>query len=178
MRWGETVRVWGSTAEERQRSFPCDRILPDHNEAYYRAVTITSEPAIVFRWLCQIRVAPYSYDWIDNYGRKSPSELTEGLENLALGQRFMSIFELVDFEQDVHITLQAIGLGRFPPGALSYVIEAQDDTACRLIVKIVVQYRPGLLDRVIRLLFPSLDWIMMRRQLLNLKALAEGGGSA
>ena len=176
MRWGEIVRLWGSTAEERQRSFPCDSVLPDHNEAYYRAVTVMAEPATLFRWLCQMRAAPYSYDWIDNFGRKSPRELTEGLESLELGQRFMSIFELVEFEKDVHVTLQHPRPGLFPPMAISYFVEAKGDTECRLIVKIAIQFRPGPFDRLVRLLIPWLDWIMMRRQLLNLKALAEGSG--
>ena len=66
MHWSEIVRSWGTTAEERQRCFPCDIVLPDHNEAYYRGVTVFAEPATLFRWLCQMRVAPYSYDWLDN----------------------------------------------------------------------------------------------------------------
>ena len=33
-RWGETFRLWGTTAAERERIFPCDELLPDHNEAY------------------------------------------------------------------------------------------------------------------------------------------------
>jgi hypothetical protein len=40
-------------------------------------------------------------------------------------------------------------------------------------VKLVIRERPGLVDRVGRVVFPWLDWIMMRRQLLNLKTLAE-----
>ena len=89
MRWSEIVRTWGTTPQEQQRSFPCDKILPDHNEAYYRSVSVLAEPATVFRWLCQLRVAPYSYDWIDNLGRRSPRELDPDLENLELGQHFM-----------------------------------------------------------------------------------------
>ena len=176
MFWGDTVRYWGATTEERQRSFPCDEILPDHNDAYYRAVTVLAEPSVVFPWLCQLRVAPYSYDWIDNFGRRSPREKTPELVNLELGQRFMSMFELVDFESPVHITLQPRRPGMFPPMAVSYWIDPVGEAHCRLIVKLVVQLRPGLRDELLRRLLPSLDWIMMRRQLLNLKALAEGTG--
>jgi hypothetical protein len=121
-----------------------------------------------------MRVAPYSYDWIDNFGRRSPRKLTPDLENLELGQRFMTIFELVDFEQDVHITLRLRRPGLFPPLAASYFVDPEGETGCRLVVKLVLEFRSGLRDRLIRRLIPSLDWIMMRRQLLNLKALAEG----
>ncbi|MGO9605288.1 MAG: hypothetical protein ACLQAT_18175 [Candidatus Binataceae bacterium] len=32
--------VWGTTAEERAMPFPCDRYLPDADDAYFRAVDI------------------------------------------------------------------------------------------------------------------------------------------
>ena len=174
MRWSEIVRLWGTTAQERGHRFPCDRVLPDHNEAYYRGVTVFAKPATLFSWLCQMRVAPYSYDWIDNFGRRSPRELTPDLENLELGQPFMTIFDLVDFEQPVHITLQLRRPGLFPPMAVSYFIDPGGKTGRRLIVKLVLQFRPGPRDGLVRRLAPWLDWVMMRRQLLNLKALAEG----
>jgi len=171
--WSEVGRSWGTTAEERARSYPCDGILPDHNEAYYRGVGVVAPPATVFRWLCQLRAAPYSYDWIDNGGRRSPRDLTPGLENLEPGQRFMSIFELALQEQDSHITLRLRRPGLFPPLAVSYFVDPGPERGCRLIVKLVARFRPDLRDRLLGPLFPWLDWIMMRRQLLNLKALAE-----
>ena len=66
-------------------------------------------PALVFRWLCQLRVAPYSYDLIDNGGRRSPQTLTPGLELLERGQRFMPIFRLAEFEPGRSITLRSRG---------------------------------------------------------------------
>ena len=70
--------TWGTTPEERARPYPCDRWLEGANDAYWRGVTVRAEPAVVFRWLCQLKVAPYSYDWIDNWGRQSPRTLTPG----------------------------------------------------------------------------------------------------
>jgi hypothetical protein len=49
-------------------SFPCDRHVDSPDAAYFRRVVVQAPCAVVFRWLCQLRVAPYSYDWIDNWG--------------------------------------------------------------------------------------------------------------
>lgn len=172
-RIGDVVRNWGSTEQERAARYPCDLVLPDHDMALFRAVTVRAPRAIVFRWLCQLRTAPYSYDWIDNVGRRSPPTLTPGLDNLAPGQSVMTIFDLASFERDAHITLSLRRPGLFPALAVSYVTApgAHEDT--RLIVKLVVRSRPGLCDRLIGLGLPAGDLIMMRRQLLNLKKLAE-----
>jgi len=51
----------------------------------------------MFRWLCQWKVAPNSYDLVDNFGCRSPKELPPGVERLARGQRVMTIFEIADF---------------------------------------------------------------------------------
>ena len=81
---------WGSTAKERAMTLPCDHLLPDAKQVVHRAVDVDAPPEAVFRWLCQLKVAPYSYDLIDNLGRRSPRELTPGAEELREGQRFMS----------------------------------------------------------------------------------------
>lgn len=167
-------RYWGTSEPERQRPFPCDRIVPDNEAACFRGVSVAAEPALVFRWLCQLRVAPYSYDWIDNWGRKSPAVRTPELEDLAVGQDFMGIFDLMDFEAGVHITLRAHSRAGFPTLAVSYLVVPEGAAACRLIVKLAMAIQPGLVGWMVRALGPGLDWIMMRRQLLNLKAHAEG----
>ena len=174
-RFRDVVRNWGSTSDERLRPFPCDELLPGFDAACFRAVTVAAAPPAVFRWLCQLRVAPYSYDWIDNLGRRSPRELTPGLEALAVGQPVMRIFDLAGFEPGRHLTLLLRRPGLFPPLAVSYVVSAAGAGRSRLVVKLVMRLRPGLRDRVIEALAPGLDWIMMRRQLLNLKRLAERG---
>jgi hypothetical protein len=174
MRVRDVGRWWGTTADERAEPFPCDRTLADHDAAYFRGVTVAAQSDVVFRWLCQLRVAPYSYDWIDNRGRRSPRELTPGLTELTPGQRVMSIFELVAFERDVHITLRLRRPGLFPPMAVSYLLRPRAEGGCRLLVKLVVAHRDDLRDRLLGPVFPWLDWLMMRRQLLNLKALSEG----
>ena len=171
------AHTWGSTAAERARAYPCDRYVVG-DAAYFRALGVRAPADRLFRWLCQLRVAPYSYDWIDNRGRRSPRTLTPGADALARGQSVMGIFRLVDFEAGRHLTLH-LPAGtragrRFGEIAVTYQVEPLGPAACRLVVKIAVRRRPGLGGAIVRRLLPWGDLVMMRRQLLNLRALAEG----
>jgi hypothetical protein len=64
----------------------------------------------VFSWLCQLRVAPYSYDLLDNIGRRSPRERNPELVRLEVGQRFMTVFALQSFVNGEQITLRSTGV--------------------------------------------------------------------
>ena len=168
--------TWGTTEAERALPYPCDGFVERVDAACWRGVTVRADAATLFRWLCQLRVAPYSYDWIDNRGRRSPRTLTPGLEELAVGQRVMGIFELVAFEQDRHLTARS---RRFAPGvlpavAVSYVVAPAGPRETRLLAKLAFQVKPGPLGTVARALLEWGDLVMMRRQLLNLRDRAEG----
>jgi hypothetical protein len=169
--------TWGTTPAERARPFPCDSLFPNADAALFRGVTVHAPAARVFRWLCQLRVAPYSYDWIDNFGRRSPRRLTPGLENLATGQDVMRIFTLVDHEKDGHLTIRikprTSAQRTFGDVCATYLVESRGTDGCRLLAKLLARYPPGLTGALMRRLLPWGDLVMMRRQLLNLKALAE-----
>jgi hypothetical protein len=64
----EAVQFWGTTAAERGLSFACDRYLVEPQGVYFRGISVAAPPKVMFRWLCQLRIAPYSYDWLDNPG--------------------------------------------------------------------------------------------------------------
>ncbi len=88
----------------------------------------------------------------------------------------MTIFELVEFENDRHLTVvldvprAASVFGRV---ALSYVVVPTSDSSCRLVAKMRVRY-PGKRPRsLMRWFLPWGDLLMMRKQLLTLKHLAE-----
>lgn len=170
-------QTWGTTTNERELRFPCDRVIAEPDASAWRGITIKAAEKIIFRWLCQMRAAPYSYDWLDNGGRQSPRELTPGLADLATGQTVMRIFDLVDFATDQHLTIRLKPSGSatkvFGDIAVSYTIIPTAHASCRLLVKLVVKYAPGIRGRLMKPLLPWGDLIMMRRQLLNFKTLAE-----
>ena len=160
--------------------FPCDPHLPGADDACFRAVTVNAPAPVVFRWLCQLQLAPYSYDWVDNWGRQSPQELVPGAEDLEVGQPVLSIFKLVDFEPDRHLTLVLVRARPvFGDVALSYVLVPEDADRCRLVVKLLVNHPgPAVLRPLVRWVGPLGDLVMMRRQLLNFKRLAEASVSS
>lgn len=147
----------------------CDAIAPPGATPIHRAVDVEAAPEVVFRWLCQLRAAPYSYDLIDNRGRRSPQSLTPGLERLEAGQRVMRIFSLESFEPGRSMTLQLIKAnGPFGDIAGTYTALPRGEAGSRLLVRLLWAPR-----RFTTTALAAGDWVMMRRQLLNLKALAE-----
>ncbi|VAX19538.1 hypothetical protein MNBD_NITROSPINAE04-2476 [hydrothermal vent metagenome] len=121
-----------------------------------------------------MRVAPYSYDWIDNFGRQSPQKLIPGLDKLEMGQDVMMIFEIEDFEPGRSVTIRLKRKLRFVADAvISYVIVPSESGGCRLLVKILMDYPRWISGWLMRIFFPWGDLIMMRRQLMNFKRLAE-----
>ena len=168
---------WGETEAERAAAYPCDGLIAEPHQTCFRAISVDAPAPVVWRWLCQLRVAPYSYDWIDNGGRRSPRELDPELERLERGQRFMQIFELEDFEPGVHVTLAtpvgSKGARRFGVVRVTYWARAEAADRTRLLVKLRVVPASGPWGRAMRACLPWGDLLMMRRQLLNLKALAE-----
>jgi hypothetical protein len=175
--WPSFVGEWGSTAAERAGPFPCDRLLAEPAATMFRAVDVAAPTATTFRWLCQLRAAPYSYDKLDNRGRRSPQTLTPGLERLQPGQRLQTIFRLAEFEPGRSLTMVSSGrvFGRV---ACIYRAAPAGEGRSRIVVKLCVSYAGGIQRPLMRVLLPPGDLLMMRRQLLNLKQLAERTAAA
>ena len=180
--------TWGSTAEERLMPFPCDQYIENSDEAYFRAINVKAPTQILFRWLCQLKVGSYSYDWIDRLERvffpvqdsisdpPSPKKLLASVENLAPEQRVMGVFKLVEFEENRHLTIvmdDERAITMFGNIAASYVIFPITENTCRLILKGHIRYPRNIFWSWIRWVLPWGDLLMMRQQFLRLKNLAE-----
>ncbi|MFI5912567.1 hypothetical protein [Dactylosporangium sp. NPDC051541] len=170
-----SLKVWGTRPEETALTFGGDAIVPGR-EAYYRAVDVRAPAPVAFRRMCQLRVAPYSYDWIDNRGRRSPRALTPGVDELATGQCWMTIFTLVAFEPGRELTFRITergGRALFGDIVVTYRLLELGPRHCRLVAKLHIPRPRGPLEAVTRPLLCAGDLVMMRRQLLNLASLAQ-----
>ncbi|WP_448626005.1 hypothetical protein [Geodermatophilus sp. URMC 64] len=176
MTLARAVNAWGATDDDLRRPLPCDRVLPDADVVLHRAVDVAAPPELVFRWLCQLRAAPYSYDVVDNLGRRSPQRLTPGLDRLAVGQPAMRVFRVVCFERPEHLTVDHRGV--FGRVAVTYAVSPRDGGA-HLLMRI--RWTPPALPLPTSLTVRAMalgDLVMARRQLRNLQRLAERDAAA
>jgi hypothetical protein len=157
---------WGVSEGEILRSYPCDDFVDSPTVRAWRGVRVAVPAKAVWPWVAQVRLAPYSYDWIDNRGRRSPRELA-GLPEPRVGDRFTTaggreMGRIVSVDPGKQLTGAIMG------AFLSYVLVPQEHDMTRLLLKVVM--------RTTRWAAPGLcigDLIMTRRQLLNFKQLAE-----
>ena len=168
---------WNATNDEEKEKFPCDKYMKSEYRGLIRAIDVSAPAEVVFCWICQLKIAPYSYDWLDNGGRQSPRQLTPGVEQLELGQNFM-IGGIVEFKQGRQITClihpkleSAFGLT-----SITYVVKNTAPAASRIVVKIDIGAR-NWFERFRKFLLAWGDLIMMRKQLITIKSLAESNSS-
>lgn len=168
---------WRSTARERTMPLPCDDEMPVCDEILHRAIDVAAPKDTLFRWLCQMKVAPYSYDWLDNFGQQSPRELTAGVDQLVPGDTVMTIFSLVSFEPGRLITIRMthpLGLRVFGDISISYLVTPRLDGRSRLLVRMRLRYPMRPPFSIMRYVLPLGDWFMAQKQLRTFRALAEG----
>lgn len=171
------VISWGMLPGEESLSFPCDTMPGEFDGTYFRGITIYTEPSIIHQWLTQMRVAPYSYDWINNLGRISPRRLLKDQSELQIGQTMMHIFNVVQFRSPFELTLRvkprSFGKWLFGDILLSYLVVPGDGHSSRLLVKIHRRFNRDLLGFFMRYFLPWANLIMHRKQLILFKQLSE-----
>ncbi len=156
---------WGVTDAEVRLHYACDDVVPDPAWQAWRGVTVDATPDAVWPWVAQIRLAPYSYDLIDNLGRRSPRDI-QGLPDPQVGDPFTAtagrpVGTVVAVEPGVHLTGTIAGVH------MSYLLVEEEQTT-RLLLKLAA--RNG---RVLGPLVAVGDLVMARKQLITLKELAE-----
>jgi hypothetical protein len=157
---------WGVSDSEIRLSYPCDDFVTSPTLQAWRGVHVDAPAEAVWPWVSQVRLAPYSYDWMDNLGRRSPRELA-GLPEPRVGERFTTaggrkLGRIVSVDLGKQLTATIMGV------FMSYVLVPGDDGSSRLLLKVA--------GRTSRWIAPAIsigDLIMARRQLLNLRHLSE-----
>lgn len=156
---------WGVSDAEVRRAYGCDDLVPRPTLEAWRGVTVHAAPATVWARVRQVRLAPYSYDLVDNLGRRSPRDL-RSLPEPQVGDPFTRALgrdqgRVVAVDPGRELTATIMG------AHLSYAVLPHGSDV-RLVLKVVA--------RTSRWLAPVLslgDLVMARKQLLTLKALAE-----
>ncbi len=165
---------WGVTQAEVERSYGCDAFVTSPTLEAWRGVTVRADPDTVWARLRQVRIAPYSYDLVDNLGRRSPRTLTPGADRLEVGQTMAMVFRLTGFDDGHHWTAVTGERGRRLLGTTSMTYAAEPVGSdrpdhSRLVCRMVTTWPRPASD--------ALAWgdlVMMRKQLHTLRDLAEG----
>lgn len=143
----------------------------DDLEAITRTVVTRAGAAELMLWVAQLQRAPYSYDWIDNLGRRSPRLPDRTLHNY-VGASVMYIFTISEHGEH-HV--QAHMTSRLPRtifGRVSIRYDVQDYGKVRALRYTMWIPVRTILGRLRRYVLAWADLIMARKQLLTLAALA------
>jgi hypothetical protein len=52
---------WNATVDECRAAYPCDEYIRGPHSVFMRAIDIEALSSVVYRWVCQVKVAPHSY---------------------------------------------------------------------------------------------------------------------
>jgi len=168
-------------AGEVARSLPGDELVGDAKVGWTHAVTVRARPADIWPWLVQMgcrRAGWYSYDGLDNGGVSSANRIVAELQRVEAGDIFPQtpkaekLFVVRAVEPE-----RALVLGD-DAGSMSwaFVLEPVDETSTRVITRSRGAYDRLALGLTLKVLWHPLHFGMQRRQLLNLKRLAEAAG--
>lgn len=81
---------WGATGQERAGVFPGEGVIAGGARTATMATTLDAPPAVVWAWLAQMgtdRGGWYSWDRLDNFGRRSATEINPHWQQLQQGDR-------------------------------------------------------------------------------------------
>jgi hypothetical protein len=162
---------WGVTDDETVQPFPCDEWVRRPTAVAWRGVTVNAPADEVWPWVTQVRLAPYSYDWLDNLGRRSPRILVDAPPPV-VGEPFTraggrKIGRILSVDPPLQLT------GRIGGTVISYVVQPSGGHTTRLLMKLTSD-----LPRPLAAAVTLGDLVMARRQLLNWKRLAESATPA
>jgi hypothetical protein len=169
---------WGATREEVRGAMPGDAMQPKPTFNATRAVTIQARPESVWPWLVQMgyrRAGWYGYDWIDNDGIPSSTQILPEWQHLKVGDTIpiwrYTEFRVTTLEPHRYLVFasetgrDSMALGLHPAGP----------NRTRLVWRIRLAPYNWKSPWIAAQLFTDFaDFIAVRQNLLGIKARAEG----
>jgi CubicO group peptidase (beta-lactamase class C family)/protein-S-isoprenylcysteine O-methyltransferase Ste14 len=167
-----------ATAEERSRSFPGDALLDEPTAIWTHGVTIAAPPRAVWPWLAQMgagRAGWYSWDRLDNGGRRSAEEILPELGRIAVGDVLPALPGVKDaflvdrLEPGRDLVLGLAGDGGGRRGTWEFLLDPLPPEGTRLLVRV----RVGGGGRMVLAFWRPIHRVMQARQLRGLRRRAE-----
>jgi|SRR5690242_199756 len=175
-----------ATAREAAMGLPGDELVARPIGVFTHGVTIDAPPAEVWPWLAQMgagsRAGWYSYDRLDNGGKRSAWRVLAWLQDITIGDLLPALpgarlaFVVVAIEPDHTLVLGVpTGDGGYR-ARWTFVLAGSATGQTRLVVRASFAYALFRLPRpVMRALGRLVHFIMERRQLLGIKQRVEYG---
>lgn len=169
-------QFWGATPEEIHNSVIGDDLCGDATLIATRSITIDAPPQVVFPWIRQMgfgRAGWYSYDWLDNLGRKSATTIHDEWQSVVAGDKVTSgqiSFTATIVDAPHHFVLEIKSLGKKSPKLhFTLAYELRDDPqGTRLVTRMRSHIKLPLGSLFEKLVLGPGDGIMLRRQLLTI----------
>jgi hypothetical protein len=170
-------QFWGATPEEIQSPVVGDDLCPGATLIATRSITISAPPQDVFPWIRQMgfgRAGWYSYDWLDNLGRKSASTIHDEWQTVEAGDKVPSgpvSFIAAIVEAPRHFVLEIKSLGKKSPKLhFTLAYELRDDLqGTRLVTRMRSHANFPFGSLFEKLILGPGDGLMLRRQLLTIR---------
>lgn len=174
---------WGATSEEVRRAMPGDDIVEAPSFDATRSVTIKASPSDIYPWIAQMglnRAGWYSYDLLDNLGRKSVEEILPAFQNAQVGTLIPMSPDnnygmwIKDFERNKWM------LWWDKKGDATWVwgIYPAGKSHSRLVTRVRLEYKWVSYEIFFNILIEFFDILMMRKCMRGIKRRAESLSSS
>lgn len=174
---------WGATEEEIGRPMPGDEIVEGPTFNATRAVTITASAEDIYPWIVQIgvtRAGWYSYDILDNLGRRSAERILPQFQDIQVGDIIpmspdgKSGMWVKDFRANKWI----LWGDKKGDSTWAWGIYPEAESLFRLVTRVRIKYRWLSPSILFSLLIEFFDILMMRKCMLGIKRRAEAKAMA
>ena len=166
---------WGATPEEVANIVVGDDLCADARVIATRCITISAPPDEVFPWIRQMgfgRAGWYSYDWMDNLGRKSARRIHPEWQHVSSGDRVPAgpmtfIAEGVNSPHSFVLSLTPRGVRKRLMFTLAYELRPHPD-GTRLVTRMRARVEAPS-GRLLERLLAFGDGFMVQKQLRTLR---------